>query len=212
MCVCKLFRTFSNLGPLLNFIENLVELLVFVNSLRCSASIGTGLSLTLFIFYRVIFFIVSRLSLISALASSSTFLLSTVVIVTTVVVSAVLAVTPSSAVVSSSVATSLATSATAAASAPIVTSSFGSLLVKLRLRLVGVACFVGVNIETVLAELLNIILVFSPASAASPDLLSLLCLLFFSLDLCDLLDEFAHLFGGTSATVISFFGLFLSIS
>lgn len=216
MCVYKLFRTFSNLGPLFLFIENLVELLVLVRSLRSSAGIRTGLSLTLFIFYRVIFFIVSRLSLISALASGSTLFIPAIVVITTVV-PAVVAIPASIAVITPSVATSLAASATAATATPIVTRSLGILLVKLSmLGLAGIACLVSVNVEAILSKLLNLILVLSPATTPSPDLLCLLSLLLlFSLDLCDLLDEFAHVVGGTSGAITSyviFFGFFIRSS
>jgi hypothetical protein len=158
-----LFRTFSNLGPFLLFIEYLVELLVLINSLR-AASIGTTcMSLTLFIFYRVIFFIVSWLSWISTLASGATFLVPS--LVSAVISPVVVAIPTSSAVVSASVVTT---------SSSIITIIALIFLIKLRLRFVGIASFVSIDIETVFTKLLNIVLVLMPATTTSFDLLSLL--------------------------------------
>ena len=169
-----LFRTFSNLGPFLLFIEYLVELLVLISSLR-AASIGTTcMSLTLFIFYRVIFFIVSWLSWVSTLASGATFLVPS--LVSAVVSSVVVAIATSAAVVPASVSTSLASSATTGVttSPSIITIFALILLFKLRLRLVGITCLVCIDIKTVLTKLLNIVLVLMPTTTSPSDLLSLL--------------------------------------
>lgn len=194
--MCMLFRTFSNLGPFLLFIENLVELLVLVNSLRATGT--SGLSLTLFIFYRVIFIIVSWLSWISTLASGATLLIASVII--TAVVSTVVTIATSATVVSASVATSLASSATSGVttSTSIITIIALIFLIKLRLRFVSIACFVGIDIEAIFTKLLNIFLIFIPASTTSSDLLSLLSLLLLSLDFGNLLYEFTHLVSRTS--------------
>jgi hypothetical protein len=169
-----LFRTFSNLRPFLLFIEYLVEFLVLINFLR-AASIGTNcMSLTLFIFYRVIFFLVSWLPWISTLASGATFLVPS--LVTAVISSVVVAIATSAAVVSASVSTSLASSATSGdtTSSSIITIFALIFLIKLGLRLVGITCLVCINIETVFTKLLNVFLVLVPATTTFSDLLSLL--------------------------------------
>jgi hypothetical protein len=165
-----LFRTFSNLGPFLLFIENLVELLVLVNSLLAAIRGACLMSLTLFIFYRVIFFLVSRLPRISALASGAA-----IFEAASAIISARIAVAASPTLVTSSVAPLSAPATTASAS--VLATTFISLALIFGrgvLLLVGIECLIRIDVESVLTKLFDIVFVLVPATSASSDLLGLL--------------------------------------
>ena len=165
-----LFRTFSNLGPFLLFIENLVELLVLVNSLLAAIRGACLMSLTLFIFYRVIFFLVSRLPRISALASGPA-----IFEAASAIISASVAVAASPTLVTSSVAPLSAPATTASAS--VLATTFISLALIFGrgvLLLVGIECLIRIDVESVLTKLFDIVFVLVPATSASSDLLGLL--------------------------------------